>query len=438
MKLAKKKLDEPQFTLFKKRAVLSLTHHLWKNRGDWDKQKKSFQKGDLDNPELGFSGNLGKEKITAKIERLNEFIDKVSSGDGLVRDAYLPKLNEQKDKFQALLAASAGHDSDFSKFASKIYGLPQKNIFEAALSLVHSRLDNSISTGGELESDIAKRTKEKLPMVSTPVSGKRGLPSSADIKKVCDQISNDFPGLLEVFSGDKEKILNADELSGVFSETLDQQNITGWKVAVRQGGKGAISVNTAKKIVFIPVRRKLRAHLVVPLIIHEIGTHLIRSYNGEQSPLLLLGRGLDHYETAEEGIATVREQAARGEVADFEGLDGYLAVSFACGLDGKKRNFRELYDILQPYLYWRFVCKGYQTAEVKSKNWAWYRCLRSFLGTSGQTPGACFTKDIIYRAGNIKIWELISKNPDEIKRFNLGKYDPTNQAHQSILKKLEI
>ena len=48
------------------------------------------------------------------------------------------------------------------------------------------------------------------------------------------------------------------------------------------------------------------------LIVHEIGTHVVRRENGKRSKLRLLGIGLDNYERGEEGIATMREQVLNG------------------------------------------------------------------------------------------------------------------------------
>jgi hypothetical protein len=57
---------------------------------------------------------------------------------------------------------------------------------------------------------------------------------------------------------------------------------------------------------------------------------------------------------------------------------------------------------------------------------------------SCKTPGACFTKDIIYREGNIAIWETLYKNIPEMQRWNVGKYDPSNPRRIWVLDQLGI
>ena len=173
------------------------------------------------------------------------------------------------------------------------------------------------------------------------------------------------------------------------------------------------------------------------LIEHEIGTHVARREKGERTKLKLLGLGLDRYLKGEEGIATYQEQKIEG-ANDFSGFDGHFAISLASGIDGKKRNFREVFDILKNYYFIKSKKQTTEGAWESAENSAWSRCIRTFRGTSCQTPGACFTRDIAYREGNIGVWNVIKNNPEEIKRFSVGKYDPGNPRHIWILEQLNI
>jgi hypothetical protein len=78
------------------------------------------------------------------------------------------------------------------------------------------------------------------------------------------------------------------------------------------------------------------------------------------------------------------------------------------------------------------------SAQKKATNSAWSVTVRAFRGTDSKTPGACFTKDIIYREGNIAIWETLHKNLPEMQRWNVGKYDPSNPRHLWVLDQLGI
>ena len=45
---------------------------------------------------------------------------------------------------------------------------------------------------------------------------------------------------------------------------------------------------------------------------------------------------------------------------------------------------------------------------------------------------------MIYREGNIGVWDVIRNNPDEMTRFSVGKYDPSNSRHIYVLDQLGI
>jgi hypothetical protein len=122
---------------------------------------------------------------------------------------------------------------------------------------------------------------------------------------------------------------------------------------------------------------------------------------------------------------------------DFSGLTGHFAISLATGMDGKKRDFREVFEILKDYFFINSK-KAPEEARKISANSAWNVCVRTFRGTTCNTPGACFTKDVVYREGNLGIWEILNSNPAEQRRFSVGKYDPSNARHIWILDQLGI
>ena len=216
---------------------------------------------------------------------------------------------------------------------------------------------------------------------------------------------------------------------------LIKHQIAGWQVIVEKEGTG-IHVSQERKAVIIPESRGLKHSALFALMEHELGTHIARREKGERSKLKLLGLGLDRYLKGEEGIATYRQQGVKG-TDDFAGLGYHFAISLALGVDGKKRNFRGVFGILKDY-YFINSKKEKTTAITDAQNEAWNNCVRIFRGTTCKNPGACFTKDIVYREGNIGIWKVIKENPEEERRFSIGKYDPANLRHIWILEQLGI
>ena len=160
--------------------------------------------------------------------------------------------------------------------------------------------------------------------------------------------------------------------------------------------------------------------------------------NGERSKLQLLQLGLDRYLPGEEGLALHRQQAVEG-AKDYAGFPGHFPSSLAKGLDEHEpRTFREVYEILKQYYILSEKNRTGEERERMAAELAWKSCVRRFRGTTGATPGAIFTKDIVYREGNIETYELINRKDHEQHRFMVGKYDPSNERHRWILDQLGI
>ena len=107
--------------------------------------------------------------------------------------------------------------------------------------------------------------------------------------------------------------------------------------------------------------------------------------------------------------------------------------------DKEIASMHKLIDAYQSQVEKGFISKKeLPESQEKAQSSAWNRTLRTFRGTDCNTPGACFTKDTIYRDGNIGIWDVIGNNPDEMLRFNIGKYDPANPRHIWILEQIGI
>ena len=179
----------------------------------------------------------------------------------------------------------------------------------------------------------------------------------------------------------------------------------------------------------------LSSTVIQKLRVHEISTHARRKHNGSKTSLKLLGLGLAKSRQAEEGVATYREQELVAENNFFAGYLSYFAIGMVNGLDNteKKRSFRELFIILN-----KLFLILHKNKDGIATQLAWDRCVRIFRGTPGNVSGLVLTKDSIYRAGNIKIHELLCRTPEAEKWFDVGRYDPTNSKHVDALRVLEI
>ena len=397
--------------------------------------KDAFLSGDVREPNLYYTDidPLAIEERSMDVRVLESVVEAYS--DELVRRAHLPKLREIREKYELLRAVQAGDDVAVLDASIRLYGRPREDLFRYALRHLRTRL-------------VAVRSLYATHPVVGELIARLEQHASTDVDEVFPWDSIAFPAPRRYVS---DTSLSATEIQRMFTAAFLRYGVDGWQAIVdAPGERTTFNTNHDLCTVFIPsdadiAMRKyaLTPERVEALIAHEIGTHVTRRARGEHSPLSLLGVGLAEYLRGEEGIATYVEQQVDG-TRHFAGGLGYLCVGWAIGIDGTPRTFRGLYDVLYPYLVVSALEHALQYQDAvdvdkvlaRSARQAWARCVRVFRGTSGTTPGACFTKDIVYLEGNIAIWQLVSQDPTWVDRFSLGKYDPANEEHVSLLRDL--
>ena len=401
------------------------------------KEKEAFLSDGKENPDLDYP-RLEEGALLAKDGELLDLKEKIlaSEKNEVVKNVYRWRLNEKIAENRLLLAAATGNMRRFRRYSEFIYGKPSKEIFEYTLGQVRQELKQIADQNPSplIQQEISHLIND-LPDVSgaSAISG----PDKSMLPAVKSQTERDLGDILDI--PDAPEKLTDEEIRASFESALQSLSADGW-VAVIDPKRAGISVNQERKAVQVPPDRKMPTVELKGLIAHEIGTHTARRLNGERARLRLLGLGLDRYEGGEEGIATLREQALAGEADDYSGFDGHFAISLASGLDGHPRDFRGTYDLLFRYYFIKNLARGIDApeAEKKAANTAWGRAVRTFRGTDCKTPGACFTKDIIYREGNIAVWETLHRKEPEMQRWNIGKYDPSNPRHLWVLDELGI
>lgn len=429
-------LDTDWYKRFEEIAAFQAYEYLDGDTTRRKMEKEAFLKKEKENPELDYP-LLDEEKLLMKYDELLELKQTVLQHEEneVVKNVYRWRLNEKIAENRLLLAAATGDMRRFRRYSEFIYGKPSKEIFSYTINRIRTELETISRSKENPAAEEAIQLLQELPEVDGGYILKT--PHSENLSKARQITEENLSDIINI-PLDKE-LYEAEDIRLAFDTALQELSAEGW-VAVINPNKTAISVNQEKKTVEIPVSRKLLAQQLKGLIAHEIGTHTARRLNGERTKLRLLGLGLDRYEGGEEGIATLREQALVEKVDDFSGLQSYLASSLAKGLDGKPRDFRETFTFLSRYNYVMGLSKGKtpENAQRLANESTWSTCVRTFRGTDSKTPGTCFTKDIIYRQGNIAVWETLERNSPEMHRWNIGKYDPSNPRHIWILDQLGI
>ena len=408
-------------------------------------ERRKFEAGETENPTLDYPKlqpddlqQKEEDLLSLKSDVLTRQTEELPNAEKMdvVKQVYRWRLNERIAEVRMLKAAAEGDAKRFKRYSQFIYGRPSPEVFAYTVNSLRNTLTQHLaSDNGDLR-QAAQELEAVLPSTQ-PEPQVSPLPGEETVTYSREKTLEELGYLINFPEGQGE--VDAFVIHQAFQSALENLRIEGWRV-ITTPNRDSIAVSQGKQEVSVPTERRMKPAELKGLVLHEIGTHVARRDKGERSRLRLLGLGLDRYEGGEEGVATIRQQVMEEELEDFAGLEGHLAISLAQGLDGVPRDFRQVYDIMRKYHLVKELVDGKDasTAQQEAAKKAWNRCVRTFRGTDCKTPGAVFTKDIIYREGNIGVWELIRTNPDEMKRFNIGKYDPTNPRHLWVLTELGI
>ena len=138
------------------------------------------------------------------------------------------------------------------------------------------------------------------------------------------------------------------------------------------------------------------------LIVHEIGTHIMRYQNGLQQHYKIFSLGLTDYLGTEEGLAVVNEEL--NHCLTKATLKTYAARVIAVH-KALKCTFRETYNYILPYV---------------GKNNAFDITLRVKRGLGDTMFAGAFTKDYLYLKGYFEVRKFL-QDGGEVKRLYYGK-----------------
>ncbi len=429
-------LDKEWYRRFVEEGSFQAYEYMDGDKAFRDEEKRKFLAGETENPTLDYP-KIDREQLGAREEALLSLKKDVLAreSDPTVKQVYRWRINEKLAEVRLLRATADGDMERFARYSKFVYGEPSKEIFGYTINQIRGIAERKLNHESEQVRVVAERLLAQFEKQEVDFEK----PDAALVEGVNVQIKKEMEGVATV-EGDDSREFGAEEVKRVFDEVLHSLGAEGWNVIVDTSSKTGISVDQENRFVRVPATKTLAKDKLTKLVAHEIGTHVVRRMNGERSRLRLLGIGLDRYEGGEEGVASAREQSFDGEVDEFAGLDGHLAIALALGLDGQERDFRGVYQVMEDISYLRNAKKGRSHEEVlaMSQKTAWDRSVRTFRGTDAKTKGVCFTKDMIYREGNIGVWEALKRNPEEMIRWSVGKYDPANERHLWVLNQLGI
>ncbi|OGL47054.1 MAG: hypothetical protein A2161_20075 [Candidatus Schekmanbacteria bacterium RBG_13_48_7] len=192
------------------------------------------------------------------------------------------------------------------------------------------------------------------------------------------------------YNGQQEgKIYNAQELAQLCRDAMTGYGFN-WKVVVKPEMGNKAAVDNIIREFWIRADVKFHESLVKMMIVHEIGTHILRSENGYAQPLKIFGTGLPSYQFTEEGLAEYAEEQC-----------GVLMDSTVYRISGRVIGVNKALE----GSFWETYCsvKDYFDLDM-----AFDIAQRAKLGIADTNQPGAYTKDYTYLAGLIKVREFFN------------------------------
>lgn len=373
--------------------------------------------------------------------------------DGLVRIAYRWAIADQLAQLRIPRVQAAWDPRAFQSLSAFAFGVPTRELWHIAIARVYRNVAQYLDDKAPDVRDAAHAIVKWLPDVPpevdrTPAPDVVAAVLADSQKRFAELARIPIPAPTVDVPEWRERRIADQDVRDYMATAIERLGMQGWSVVIDQRGGPRttrnMSVNQERRQVVVPAGFTLAPARALPLLAHEVGTHLARRVNGESTQLRLLGAGLDRYRPFEEGLAIAREGTLRGAVDKFDNPEAVLAIGLCRGLDGATpRDFRDVFKRMREYFYLGYVRRGFSAGETgeaaeHADGAAWVRCVRTFRGTDYATPGVCATLDLAYLAGSQKFWRFATTYPERLIDLNIGKFDPTEERHVWLLRELGI
>lgn len=378
-----------------------------------DQLTKAIQKGVYDfirvQTSSGFSSYnaLGKRKLDEEVFKIDKQLTEIEAtyqylllvapvNIQQLRKVFFESNFEELPKYHYRLLPI---DPDLLK--RKLYELPIGEINDPALSFIFSEkreeLDQQITMLNERGSRNFFFNSIRLYKEVPP-----------EVEYEAEEILRNIP---ETTSYDESNLIDAKDFSALARKEFEyfQSQDPNFKSKVHIRDDVNVMMVSQGEL-YIPSDYKVDYTEATALIQHEIGTHVLTSYNGKMQPLSQLSAGLADYDPLQEGLAVLSEYLIGGLTGNrLRILAGRVVAGVALYNGG---DFREIFDLL------------YKKHNFSKE--------RAFNITSRFLQGGGFMKDIIYLKGLVQLTEYIKKGED-LEILFAGKFA---LKHLNVIKEL--
>jgi hypothetical protein len=195
------------------------------------------------------------------------------------------------------------------------------------------------------------------------------------------------------------------DIESIMKMFLDELGLKDWNVVKSQRiANEGMKVGVKRKEVLISEDISRSKHDLRRSIVHEIGTHVVRSYNGLHSGVPVLYKpNLPEYQDIEEGLATYNEEMMK--TLTYDTLKRKAAFTWLLYW-GEEVSFRDLFNAMSAFL---------------ARNLAFDFAYRVKRGLSDTSEPGLYYKDVAYFRGFRKVRKAISEDSSLYEKLYAGK-----------------
>lgn len=218
----------------------------------------------------------------------------------------------------------------------------------------------------------------------------------------------------EPLGTDMDKIYTAEEAKSYFEEFAKQYDFPlNIRFSVHISADAMVS--NATRTLFIKKNTKFSKNQLLTLAHHEIGVHLVTTYNGLQQPLSIFSNGLPKNVETQEGLAVLSEY-----------MGGALTL-------------KRLKELAYRVMAADSLIKGYSFPDTFDLIHGHYKLNRdeAFAITLRAHRGGGFTKDRLYLSGLRKIYQRY-KNEESLDILLTGKVALDSEPTMNYMKQLGL
>lgn len=332
-------------------------------------EKKKFLESDSYEPQFIYKiVKNNNAEILKKLSSLKE----ISDVDPRISDFYIQLIESKKDSSDLMHAV--GNNELMTDISYKKYGKPSSLLFRNASRVLRGKVDSY---------------------------------NIVDMKR-----------------SKKEDMLGYDEIADIFVEVFKSFDLGDWSVNKSANiSKNGAKVGIKRKEVLLDPNIERSKFKLRKTLVHEVGTHVLRSINGMNSGFEALSKpNLPSYLDVEEGLATWNESEMN--LLTLRWLKGKAALLWAIYL-GEELTFRQLYNSVLG------VLPKYSAFDIT------YRVKRGLGDTS--YPGI-YSKDIVYFRGFRKVKNKLEKDKSLYEKLYAGKigFDQCEWVDTGLIPKAKV